>query len=204
MAQRGTLAHKARRKFNGHEDRYIAVNMENRRSIELRIFRGTLKPSSFFKSVEYVHALFSYSLVAGLNDLGDDSFVEWIGRHAKTYKYLQTYLTGHPTPALGPPRLTPEQQARLDRIEARNAWMEANRGRPDDRINGLNEFWNTMRREGEPYVDFEGHYQPAFDGRDAQVVDANRDRYPEEGDGLEGYPIHSQQVAEAATESEAF
>jgi hypothetical protein len=97
MERRGTLAAKAKRKFNYHDDRYVAVNLENDASVELRIFRGTLKPSSFMKSIEYSHALYTYSQCAALPRLGADSFVEWITPQRKTYPNLIAFLGTHET-----------------------------------------------------------------------------------------------------------
>jgi hypothetical protein len=55
-----TLIYKAKRK-DGNNSRYVAINLCNSQTIELRIFRGTLNENSFFKNIEFAHSLYVFS-----------------------------------------------------------------------------------------------------------------------------------------------
>ena len=54
------LIYKAKKK-DGNTARYVAVNLQNYSTIEIRIFRGTLNPQSFYKNIEFVYSLFMYT-----------------------------------------------------------------------------------------------------------------------------------------------
>lgn len=54
------LIYKAKKK-DGNSARYVAVNLQNYATIEVRIFRGTLNPQSFYKNIEFVYSLFMYT-----------------------------------------------------------------------------------------------------------------------------------------------
>jgi hypothetical protein len=54
-----SLIYKAKKK-EGYS-RYVAVNLCNSQTIELRIFRGTLNENSFFKNIEFAHSVYLFS-----------------------------------------------------------------------------------------------------------------------------------------------
>jgi hypothetical protein len=55
-----SLIYKAKKK-DGNSERYVAINLKNSQTIEIRIFRGTLNINSFMKNIEFAHALFMYT-----------------------------------------------------------------------------------------------------------------------------------------------
>jgi len=55
-----SLIYKAKKK-DGNSERYVAINLKNTKTIEIRIFRGTLNLNSFMKNIEFSHALFMYT-----------------------------------------------------------------------------------------------------------------------------------------------
>jgi hypothetical protein len=55
-----SLIYKAKKK-DGNSERYVAINLKNSQTIEIRIFRGTLNLNSFMKNIEFAHALFMYT-----------------------------------------------------------------------------------------------------------------------------------------------
>lgn len=55
-----SLIYKAKKK-EGNSERYVAINLKNTQTIEIRIFRGTLNFNSFMKNIEFAHALFMYT-----------------------------------------------------------------------------------------------------------------------------------------------
>lgn len=61
-------------------DRYEAVNVTPRHTIEFRIFRGTLKYESLVAAIEFVHALCEYTARCGdcsVSDLGYEAFLKF-------------------------------------------------------------------------------------------------------------------------------
>jgi len=50
-------------------ERYQALNLQNEPTLEIRLFRGTLKPHSFFKAFECVFAIYDYCLQMGFAHL---------------------------------------------------------------------------------------------------------------------------------------
>jgi predicted N-acyltransferase len=50
-------------------ERYQALNLQNENVLEIRLFRGTLNPSSFFKAFECVFAIYDFCLQMSFADL---------------------------------------------------------------------------------------------------------------------------------------
>lgn len=78
-------------------DRHEAVNLSNRDTVEIRIFKGTLDRLVVLASIELCHALVSYVRTINFNDLKLSNkarvdFLEMIMRTPKTYWFLPEYL----------------------------------------------------------------------------------------------------------------
>lgn len=52
---------KDRKRYGGSGDRYVAVNLQNQRTVEVRMFRGSLRPERLVANVELLHALVTYT-----------------------------------------------------------------------------------------------------------------------------------------------
>lgn len=52
---------KERKRLGGAGDRYMAVNLQNRSTVEVRMFRGSLKPERLIANIEFLHALLAYT-----------------------------------------------------------------------------------------------------------------------------------------------
>lgn len=52
---------KERKRQGGAGDRYMAVNLQNRSTVEVRMFRGSLKPERLIANIEFLHALLAYT-----------------------------------------------------------------------------------------------------------------------------------------------
>jgi len=78
-----------------HDDRYEAINLVNRDTIEFRIFRGTLREPSFFKALEFCDAL-THFCMAGSNSISYcrsvDNFIDYVGLRAKDYPHLYAFI----------------------------------------------------------------------------------------------------------------
>lgn len=73
--------------------RYRAINLGNRNTIEFRIFRGTLKYSTFIATLEFVHAVTHYCADTTPQDLmlgSWDDFTNYV--EMNNYDSLVTYL----------------------------------------------------------------------------------------------------------------
>lgn len=84
------LMYKAKKK-RGNDKRYLAVNLRNEKSVEIRIFRGTLNDSSFFKNIEFVQALYDYTKSISESDMSLQSFFTFI-RDNNEYPYLRKFI----------------------------------------------------------------------------------------------------------------
>lgn len=75
--------------------RYEAVNIvEGGKTIELRIFKGTLKKESFFKNLEFAHALFYFTRDASYRELSWKDFWAFVLKNRKTYINLINFMGG--------------------------------------------------------------------------------------------------------------
>jgi L-rhamnose mutarotase len=84
------LMYKAKKK-SGNDKRYLAVNLQNDKSVEVRIFRGTLNDSSFFKNIEFVQALYDYTKSIPDPDMSLKSFLSFI-KDNNEYPYLRKFI----------------------------------------------------------------------------------------------------------------
>lgn len=76
------------------QDRYEALNLNNKDTVELRIFRGTTKRESFFKSLEFFDALIHFcgNGEAAIKDCTRvDKFIEYVKLHRKDYLHLWAF-----------------------------------------------------------------------------------------------------------------
>lgn len=73
-----------------HNDRYTAVNVTNTATVEIRIFRGTLKRDTLIAAIQLVSNMFEYALA---HDWADIPASTWADVAAyKPYKELVNYM----------------------------------------------------------------------------------------------------------------
>ena len=84
------VINKAKVKRGG--DRYTAVNISNRDTIEIRIFRGTLKIESFYKNIEFIMAVYNYTLECSINNTTPKHFINYVSNNRKSYKNLYSFI----------------------------------------------------------------------------------------------------------------
>lgn len=75
-----------------NRDKHIAVNLKNPDSIEIRIFNGTLSKSIFFKNIEFVKALYDFTLINNLTNMTEQKFIEYVKLNKKEFPNLHWYL----------------------------------------------------------------------------------------------------------------
>jgi hypothetical protein len=83
-----SIIYKAKKK-DGNSKRYVAINLQNDKTIELRIFRGTLNHMSFMKNIEFAYALFNFT--RDCKDISLQSFKEYINQ-SNEYTMLKKFI----------------------------------------------------------------------------------------------------------------
>lgn len=87
-----SIAYKIKNKTNGKSGRYTAVNLKNAETIEIRIFRGTLSETGFWRNLEFVRAAYDYSGVAPTRTISAGNFLKWIEARQFVYPNLGAFL----------------------------------------------------------------------------------------------------------------
>lgn len=91
-------AYHAKRLAEGNKtnpERYEAVNLQNRNTIEFRIFKGTLKKESVFKAIEFCDALIHFCEPASrsLRDtMSRVKFLEYVFGNRKQWPHLAAWI----------------------------------------------------------------------------------------------------------------
>jgi len=87
---KGNLANRV--KYGTQDDRYEAVNSQNQETLEIRVFKGSLKPARVLSAIELVHASVEYTRdlkVSGSNNaLKWIHFVRYVADNSTTYPNL--------------------------------------------------------------------------------------------------------------------
>ena len=80
-----------------YTERSSAVNLHNRKTIEFRIFRGTLNTMCFAKNLEFVRSLIQWVKVTGLNTVkgkqGLESYLSFVSKNYNDYENLCFFLS---------------------------------------------------------------------------------------------------------------
>lgn len=97
--QKGHLARIVKGQYHSNRG---AVNMLNSSTIEVRIFRGSLKPQRVLANLEFVNAAVEYTRTLSVSDcvrggLSWRAFATWILDHRNTYTNLFSYFDFAPT-----------------------------------------------------------------------------------------------------------
>jgi len=73
-------------------DKYTAVNISGGPTVEIRIFRGSLKERSFKKNYEFCHALYKYTKQESAMMLTGERFLAFVRENKKTYPNLLEFM----------------------------------------------------------------------------------------------------------------
>lgn len=87
-----SIKYKARNKCMGGADRHTAINLEREFSVEVRVFRGTLNPCSFWKNIEFTKALFDFSKDYSLESMCEIEFRNFVRFKRKRYPNLHSFI----------------------------------------------------------------------------------------------------------------
>jgi len=91
---KGEVMYKAKTQHG--TNRYEAINLNNRNTVEIRIFRGTLNPRKFWANLEFLEALFAWLDPFRPKDIADmtvDSFLTYVHLHEAEYPNLFSWLS---------------------------------------------------------------------------------------------------------------
>jgi hypothetical protein len=91
-ANKGSSKERRIQSLNG--DRYEALNFQNEKTIEFRIFKGTLKYESIMASLEFTYATWHFCKDTSTNDLTTEKFLDFIcePENKKHSRFLRAYL----------------------------------------------------------------------------------------------------------------
>jgi hypothetical protein len=79
-----------------YNTRYDIINLTGGSTVEVRMFRGNLRPERVLKNIEFCHALVMFCQSAGIVESGKwGNFVTWLRSNAKNYPNLCDYLREH-------------------------------------------------------------------------------------------------------------
>lgn len=88
------LSHASKLIHGGYNKHYDAVSTSSKHNtVEVRIFRGNLATSHFFKNMEFVHSLWAYTKQCSMMQLDYKDFILWLFKeNSKLYNNLQAWL----------------------------------------------------------------------------------------------------------------
>ena len=75
-----------------YDGRYVAVNRQPERTVEIRIFRGTMEVSRFFANLEFCDAARRFAMSKKPNDMTPEKFCEFVTSERKEYPELYKLL----------------------------------------------------------------------------------------------------------------
>jgi hypothetical protein len=74
------------------QGKYVALNLNNERTVELRIFRGNTKKAGFFRCLDFAAALVEFTRTTSLINLKASDFITWMSEQRHAYPHLATWL----------------------------------------------------------------------------------------------------------------
>lgn len=105
-----------------NSDRYEALNFQNERTVEFRMFKGTLKYDTIMACLEFTYATWFFTREASVSDLTAQKFIEFICKpeNKRDTHFLRQYLKakGFDIPKYGIVKTNPRiESARADFAE---------------------------------------------------------------------------------------
>lgn len=72
--------------------RYKAINLQNEKTVEIRIFRGTLKRERFFKNIEFCQALFEFTALVSVPQCTLENFLKYVTTYKSEFSNLFMFI----------------------------------------------------------------------------------------------------------------
>jgi len=75
-------------------ERHAAINLENPETVEVRIFKGTLSPVTFFKNIEFVKAVFDFTRITKATKIAncEEEFEKYVRANRKEFPNLVKFI----------------------------------------------------------------------------------------------------------------
>ena len=78
---------------DGNYRRYVAINLQNKNTIEFRIFRGNLNFNSFMKNLEFINSIIEFTNVTGYSKSSDiNLYYKFLSSHKNQYRNLINFI----------------------------------------------------------------------------------------------------------------
>jgi hypothetical protein len=74
------------------QDRYVAINLQTGKTVEIRFFQGTLNPRTVMKNIEFCMALYDFTREVGRKDMYLSKFLEYIKKFAYRYPHFIEFM----------------------------------------------------------------------------------------------------------------
>ena len=76
----------------GSFEKHVAVNLNEKDTVEIRIFKGTLCEAVFLKNMEFCKALFEFVQTVSVDETTVDRFVQYVKMNRKRFSNLYKFL----------------------------------------------------------------------------------------------------------------
>lgn len=126
-----------KRQAKGTRDRYYALNLQNKHTIEIRMFRGTLNLDTFMATLQFVDVLCNRCIEIG-NDLPRLQSMTWEELVRNDYGELNCYLVKRGLAGTDEEIARAQEEERKRIEEARQKAREERRRQFEDALNRLN------------------------------------------------------------------
>ena len=75
-----------------YDDRYLAINVQNSATIEIRLFKSNMDEVSFRKNIEFLDCMYWFTKDNRIEDFTIDNFVKFAKTNKKDYSNLLKFL----------------------------------------------------------------------------------------------------------------
>lgn len=86
-----SIVNKAKHKQSA--EKYQAVNLRHKDTVEIRIFRGNLRKERILKNIEFVLSVFYFTKNNGMNDINLRNYMVFLQKNKKEYGNLLNFIT---------------------------------------------------------------------------------------------------------------
>ena len=94
------LSNIAKYKSSDNQDRYSMINLQNSKTIEFRMFNGTLNIQTLSKAIEFIHSLLAYCAQCSIRDIVNrdtedvrvDNYIQFLSKNQSKYINLCLFL----------------------------------------------------------------------------------------------------------------
>lgn len=78
---------------NGHDDRYMPINLESKHTVEFRVFRASLNPERINMYFEFLQCMITWARETSIKNINLKSFLAYSRANRKRYRIWYKYIT---------------------------------------------------------------------------------------------------------------